>query len=56
MGAVKTKQKYECDSCGKVGIWSKGWLSKTIYHKRWDETLTVCSEKCADKLDGKGKK
>jgi hypothetical protein len=56
MGLLKTVNIYKCDACGKKGKWGKGWLARTIYHKRWDEIITVCSEKCGEDFDKKKKR
>jgi len=51
MGIKKTVKIWECDNCGNVGKWSKGWQSKTKYHKTWDELIVACCDKCAEALD-----
>ncbi len=56
MGEIKSIRMYKCDSCGKEGKWTSGWQSKTIYHKRWDEIITVCSDKCGEEFDKRKRK
>ena len=49
MSEVKPTRQYKCEVCGKVDKWSDSWRTKTIYHKKWDEILTVCSDECKER-------
>jgi hypothetical protein len=55
MGLIAAKRIYQCDHCKKTGEWSDGWRHKLYLHMKglWDETITVCSEQCADSIDMK---
>jgi len=58
MGIVSIKRIYECDNCKKQSEWDDSWKHKTVFHMKgmWDETITVCSEKCANEIDNKRNK
>ena len=56
MSEIESIRQYECDSCRKRFTWNTRSRTRTIYHKRWDEVITVCSEKCMKAFDKKGKK
>ena len=58
MSEVAPLRRYKCDVCGKVESWGPSWCWKLKLHKRemWDETITLCSDKCRLKYENKGKR
>jgi len=56
MSLEKEVKIWKCDNCGKTSRWTRKWRSKTIYHKKWDEIITVCSDECGIEFDMKPRK
>ena len=55
MALIAIQHIYQCDVCGKQEEWNANWRHKVYLHRSTldDETVSVCSEACANVQDAR---